>query len=305
MTDFSDDWLACRAPADTAARADELVRRLAVLPRAADGTCRVLDLGSGTGANLRHLAPLLAAAGHDRQHWTCVDYDPALLTRLPGRMAEWATNAAMACRATSAGLLIAGGNWRASVRTLRLDLCAGLSALSLPPGGLVTASALLDLVSVTWLDALLARCRAAHCGLLFALTYDGRCTLSPEHAEDARVVERVNAHQRTDKGFGPALGPAAAATAAARCRALGWCVETAQSDWVLGADMPELQYALLGGWRDAAAQMTSAEGAAAASAALDAWLRTRRGWVEAGSSRLRVGHTDLVAWVCEGNIAAT
>jgi SAM-dependent methyltransferase len=50
----------------------------------------VLDLGCGTGANLRHLAPLLAAAGAREQRWTCIDLDSALLDKLPARSADWA-----------------------------------------------------------------------------------------------------------------------------------------------------------------------------------------------------------------------
>ncbi|NBC12102.1 MAG: class I SAM-dependent methyltransferase [Gammaproteobacteria bacterium] len=295
MSDFSDAWLALRAPADTAARADELVQRLAGLAPAADGPLQVLDLGCGSGANLRHLAPLLAAVGHRRQQWTCVDHDPALLARLPAGTGEWAGAAGLACRETDDGLQLAAGGWEAVVATRRLDLAGDLRALPVPAGGLVTGSALLDLVSASWLDTLLARCRTNGCALLFTLSYDGRCTVSPAHGEDARVVGLVNRHQRTDKGFGPALGPAAAERAAARCRALGWRVEMAPSDWVLGTEAPDLQQALLAGWRDAAAEMAASSGAALPASRLDAWLTARCGWVAAGRSWLRVGHQDLLA----------
>ena len=46
-----------------------------------------------------------------------------------------------------------------------------------------------------------------------ALTYDGRIDLSPADPLDATIASAVNAHQHTDKGFGPALGPSAAAAA--------------------------------------------------------------------------------------------
>jgi SAM-dependent methyltransferase len=295
VSDFSDAWLALRVTADTAARADGLVQGLAGLPPAADGVLHVLDLGCGTGANLRHLAPLLAAVGHRRQQWTCVDHDRALLARLPVGTADWATGAGFECLDTDAGLLLAGGDWQAAVATRRLDLAGELPRLPVPAAGLVTASALLDLVSAPWLDTLLARCHAGGCVLLFTLSYDGRCTLAPTHGDDARVVGLVNRHQRTDKGFGPALGPAAAEWTMARCQSLGWQVETATSDWVLGAEAPDLQHALLAGWRDAAAAMAATSGVVLPTSRLDAWLDARRGWVSAGRSWLRVGHRDLLA----------
>ncbi|WP_295881752.1 class I SAM-dependent methyltransferase [uncultured Thiohalocapsa sp.] len=291
---FSDDWLALRAPADAAARADRLVQHLRALPTAADAVLEVLDLGCGTGANLRHLAPLLARTGHLRQHWCCVDQDAALLARLPARTARWAETTDLCCTPRAHGLCLEGAGWRAEVDVQRLDLHAALADLPLPAAGLVTASALLDLVSGPWLQGLLARCRHAGCGLLFALSYDGRCSLSPAHALDAAVIDLVNRHQRTDKGFGPALGPRAADDAAARCRALGWRVEVAPSDWVLGPTDAPMQRALLTGWHQAAAELAAGEGAGPA-AGLDAWLTARLAWVDAGTSVLRIGHLDLVA----------
>ncbi len=51
---------------------------------------------------------------------------------------------------------------------------------------LVTASALLDLVSERWLRALAARCAGHGAAVLFALSYDGRIVCSPEDPDDGR-----------------------------------------------------------------------------------------------------------------------
>jgi SAM-dependent methyltransferase len=293
MSDFSDDWLALREPADAAARADDLAAALGELSAAAGGALEILDLGCGTGANLRHLAPLLGAAGHAHQRWTCVDHDAALLARLPPRLGAWADAQALQCASAGAGLRIHTDRWRADVAWSRIDLAADADRLRLPRGGLVTASALLDLVSRRWLDALLGRCRAGDCALLFALSYDGRSRMTPMHPHDASVTALVNRHQRTDKGFGPALGPDAAAAAARGCGLLGYRVRTAPSDWHVGPDKAGLQRALLAGWRDAAGQMGAAE--ADPATWLDDWHAARLAAIDAGRSELRVGHLDLLA----------
>jgi len=97
MGDFSADWLALREPADSRARSAALVRQLAdrfVESPNAPGTTRlrVLDLGCGTGANLRYLAPRLAPSLGGRrwvtQDWTCVDRNLGLLADLPRRTAD-------------------------------------------------------------------------------------------------------------------------------------------------------------------------------------------------------------------------
>ena len=290
MFEFDDAWLALRAPADSAARADDLVSHLGSL-HAGQGGLRVLDLGCGTGANLRHLAPLLAEAGHAHQRWTCLDHDPALLARLPARLRDWAEAGELECRGARGGLDIRAGGWCAEVAWERADLAAEVQRLALPAGGLVTASALLDLVSEHWLATLLRRCRAARCALLFALTYDGRCGLAPAHPDDARVIALVNRHQGGDKGFGPALGPAAPAVAGHRCGALGYRVRTAASDWHLGPGLAGLQRALLAGWRDAAVAMSET----GTTAWLDHWHAAHLASIAAGTLRLDVGHMDLLA----------
>src|SRR5690606_35877728 len=122
-----------------------------------------------------------------------------------------------------------------------VDLAASLEKLALPRHSLVTASALLDLVSADWLRRLSAFCAEAEAAVLFALTYDGRIEAMPRHPDDELVRELVNRHQTTDKGFGPALGPAAAAAAVDAFVERGYEVTSAPSDWRLHPGQRELQ----------------------------------------------------------------
>ena len=79
-----------------------------------------------------------------------------------------------------------------------------------------------------------------------ALSYDGRVELDPaDAARSRRSIAAVNAHQRTDKGFGPALGPEAAQTAVERFERVGYSVVQGASDWVFGAEDREIQTEML------------------------------------------------------------
>jgi SAM-dependent methyltransferase len=259
LSAFTADWLALREPADAAARAAALIVPFAAR---AGATLHVVDLGAGAGANLRYLAPRF----NGPQDWLAVDSDPALL-------------AVLASRSAPAGV---------RVRTRLLDLARDLDALPLDGFDLVTAAALLDLVSAPWLARLAARCAVARVRVLFALTYDGRIEWSPAEDGDARVRELVNLHQRTDKGFGAALGPAAPAEAGRIFAGLGYRMRSAQSDWTLGPESRALQAALVDGWVAAAADIAPRE-----AAALEDWRRRRHEHLATGASRLRVGHIDL------------
>jgi hypothetical protein len=289
VSGFSADWLALREPFDAAARAAALVTMLRahVAPGTAAAPLEIVDLGAGAGSNLRYLAPLLGGT----QLWRLVDHDPSLLDAGVAATHAWADAQDADVRRAGSTLTIRGAGFAAEVRCEPADLTE-LDAIELPARGLVTAAALLDLVSGTWLDALARRCRAARTAICFALTYDGRMTAIPSDTADSELLALFNRHQLGDKGFGPALGPNAATAAAASFEALGYELRTEASDWSLAPEHAELQLALLDGWRGAAAEIAPAQ-----TALVEQWYARRCEHVAGRRSQLRVGHVDLVGWL--------
>jgi hypothetical protein len=262
---FSADWLALREPADHAARASDLTADVAARLRRRPLT-RALDLAGGAGSNIRYLLPRLPHI----THWTLVDHDATLLD---------------VARRTLEPLARARG---VVLETRRIDL-ADLTALPLDGCALVTASALLDLVSAPWLGALARRCRDARVDVLCTLSYDGRIVCEPREADDERVRALVNVHQRTDKGFGPAAGPEAVRMAEAAFA--GWEIRVRTSDWRLGPGTEALQRELVTGWAAAAREIAPDE-----TGPVDAWRARRLAHIDAGQSRIIVGHQDFAAW---------
>lgn len=264
MSGFSAEWLALREPVDAAARSAALgavaVEALVRL-RAAAPVIEVIDLGAGTGANLRYVAPLIAAA----QNWLLVDNDAALLAA-------------------------AAPQYPCRVEVLALDLATHLERVPLRAGSLLTAAALLDLVSAAWLASLVERIVRAGAIAWFALTYDGRMECYPPEPEDPEVRDLVNLHQLTDKGFGQALGPGAGRVTQQLLAAQGYHVHCAPSDWHVGSEHLALQHALVAGWCQAAIAIAPHR-----APALQGWLTRRRAHIAAARSELRVGHVDIVA----------
>lgn len=262
MSGFSAAWLALREPADRSARGRRLVDLLRTWR--GDRAClKVVDLGSGTGANLRTLAPRLGGP----QCWLLLDRDPDLLAE---------------ARAPAAGAV--------AVERLAVDLRDEAAAAAIGASDLVTSSALLDLVSRRYAEALVGQVVAAGAGFFAALSYDGRIAWRPADPLDETLRDLVNRHQRGDKGFGPALGPAAANSFAALFAAKGYRVETAPSDWRLGPQDAALQSALLADWLRAAGELDPA-----AAAALTDWAARRRALIMTEGAGLTVGHLDLFA----------
>ena len=90
MTGFSAQWLALREPADHRARdrtlQNKVCEQLANVARTEQRAVRLIDLGCGSGSNLRALATSLP----EQQHWTLVDYDPLLLAAARAALIAWA-----------------------------------------------------------------------------------------------------------------------------------------------------------------------------------------------------------------------
>ena len=262
MSRFSPHWLALREPYDARARNPEVLDALAAA--VGDfGSLAIADLACGAGAALRAMGSRLP----QRQRWRLVDHDPELLGR--------------ASSAAAAGI---------QVETVLADLAGEIEAVLAEPLDLVTASALLDLVSGSWLDRLTTGIASRGLMLHAALTYDGRMMFEPADGYDAEMIGAVNRHQRGDKGFGPALGPAAAAGAIARLEALSYAVVQGASDWTLGPEDVEIQNELLSGLGAAANEVGDLN-----RLEIDRWLERRRSRVALGRSSIRVGHIDFFA----------
>jgi hypothetical protein len=263
MSGFSAEWLALREPYDRAAR------NAAVLAAVADAflgetSISVVDLACGTGAALRALGPHLPPF----QRWRLVDNNLSLLARAA----------------------TAGAPPHLTVTTTPVDLVRDLELALDGALDLVTTSALLDLVSAEWLDRLVIEAAARRLPVYAALTYDGRATAAPGGAFDAELLAGFNLHQRTDKGFGPALGPTAAARAVQRFEHFGYAVVQGSADWVFGPDDRAIQDALFAGWAELGPLTTRLS-----AAEIEGWLARRRAYMAEGRSRLRVGHVDIFA----------
>jgi hypothetical protein len=261
MSGFSAEWLALREPYDLAAR-NAAVRDAFAGAFADRSSIALVDLACGTGATLRAVGPHLPR----RQIWRLVDNDLSLLARASGL----------------------GQPPDLTVTTRPVDLVRDLELALDGPLDLVTTSALLDLVSADWLDRLIIEAAARHLPVYAALSYDGRTVIEPNASLDAEILAAFNLHQRTDKGFGPALGPAAATLAVERFEHFGYSVVQGRSDWVMGPDDRDIQDALFAGWAGLGALTMPAD-------AVARWLAQRRAFLADGRSHLRLGHVDVFA----------
>jgi len=263
MSSFSAQWLALREPYDRTARNVTVLDALARAFRD-QSSIAVVDLACGTGSTLRAISSRLPA----RQNWRLVDNNLSLLAQ-----AAWLSQPPALTVAARA-----------------VDLARDLELALDGPADLVTASALLDLVSQEWIDRLALECAARGLPVYAALTYQGRVELAPAEALDGDVIAAVNRHQLTDKGFGLALGPTAAGQAMRAFERVGYTIVQGPSDWVFGTADREIQLEVLAGWAYAAQELRDV-----ATDRVAAWLARRRAHVASGRATMRIGHLDVFA----------
>lgn len=262
----SREWLALREPADAAARARDLVTCVARrLPEA--GRHVIHDLGCGTGAMSRWLAPLLPGP----QHWIMHDRDADLLEA-----------------ASAAPPAAAAGGAAVTVETRQSDVTR-LEVSDLADAGLITASALLDLMTGDELAGVVDICGGVGCPLLLTLSVVGHVEITPADPLDRRVAEAFNAHQRRATERGRLLGPNAVAFAVEEFGHRGADVLVRASPWRLGASDADLASEWLTGWVGAAREQQPQLAADA-----DVYIRRRVAQTRVGQLAVAVDHADLL-----------
>ena len=259
---FAAEWLALREPYDLRARNRDVLAAVAAA-FADQADIAVVDLACGTGSTLRAARAPPSAA-------------PDLAA---GRQ-----------RPQPAGARRANAPAGATVTPTPVDIARDLEAALDGALDLVTTSALLDLVSADWLERFAVEAAARRLPVYAALSYDGRASLDPVDPLDAAIIAAVNRHQRRNKGFGPALGPAAASEAIARFQQVGYAVVSGTSDWVFAPDDREIQNEVLAGWASAVRELDDLP-----LPEIVGWLTRRRELVAAGRTTMRVGHVDVFA----------
>jgi hypothetical protein len=260
MTGFDKTWLDLREAADHAARDRNLRKQVIDDLAVMRGETLVVDLGAGTGSTFRAFLPEALS-----WRWRLVDNDPPLLAEAKSRHAQ-----------------------SAQIECVEAHLDAPADSL-LSEARLVTASALFDLVSESFLARLVAQLAQTNAGLYAALNYDGTCRWDDRHPMDEEVVAAFNAHQRRDKGFGPALGPDATPVLKRLLEEQGFQVAMAPSPWRLEPAHAELQQQFISGVANAAGETGIVE-----EADLKDWRMARLQRIE--NSGCLVGHWDLFAF---------
>jgi hypothetical protein len=218
----------------------------------------IIDLGAGTGANQRWLAPRLPL----RQRWIHLDHDPAISRSL----------------------------WLPDDTMIIDESVEVLSQLLARPGidqRLVTCSALLDVLTTNQIYEVCGGLIDNRTPGLFSLTVTGTLGVSPSGPHDQQLLDAFNDHQRR----AGRAGPDAVRVAVDTLLGGGFTVRTQETPWHLTAsnDLAFVEQLLRERLEAAVAQDHSLTTTAAT------WFELRRTQLRDGILRIDLGHLDILA----------
>ena len=274
MSEFSAEWLDLREAADARARNSDIANAVAARFALRD-ELSVLDLGAGTGANLRATAQILPA----RQTWTLVERDTALIEAARVKLVRWAEH-----HTTDGDALeLEKGGRKIRVTFKSADLAREMQALVDDGAQLVSASAFFDLTSESFIRELSKAIVAKRAAFYATLTFNGLQKWTPHRPSDNQIKAAFQRHQMRDKGFGPAAGPLAASHLVDQFRINGYMALEGESPWRLERGDRMLIDELVRG-----NAVVASEDSAIDTKAVVAWVGVSR-------TAAYVGHTDVFA----------
>jgi hypothetical protein len=218
----------------------------------------IIDLGAGTGANQRWLAPRLPL----RQRWIHLDHDPVISRSLP-----------------------------LPDDTMIIDESVeALSQLLARPGvdqRLVTCSALLDVLTTDQIHEVCGALIDNRVPGLFSLTVTGTFGVSPTDPHDQQLLDAFNDHQRRTGR----AGPDAVNVALDAMLGGGFTVRTQETPWRLTASNdPAFVEQLLRERLEAAVAQDPSLATTAAT-----WFELRRTQLTDGILHIDLGHLDILS----------
>lgn len=267
IREVSSDWLALREAEDSRARSRELAGL--VLDLLPPGPLTVHDLGSGTGSMMRWLAPLLPGP----QTWVLHDWNAALTER--------ALEAAPPRDLFDAPV---------SIRS-RVGELERLESADLEVASLVTASALLDVLTSREARNIVHACVEVGAPALLSLSVTGEVELQPWDARDKLFEAAFNDHQRREVAGGRLLGRYGGPIVRGLFAEAGWKVRTTRTSWRLTDAEPCLLREWFDGWVNSAEEHRPGLRDECAG-----YRELRDGQLHRGDLSAIVHHLDLLAW---------
>jgi len=194
-------WLELRIPYDLNARNLNVEKScLQYLQR--KKKIKILDLGSGTGANSRYYFSKIS----QNQDWIMVDENPEFLEIAIDKLKIWALKNGYESQEKSSKLILTNQEHIITVQTIVGSILDIESTIDLKTFDFAVANAIFDLFSEKQFQLLIECLKNYQLPLLTTINYTGM-SFYPQTDEDEIFIDYYHKHMQRPQDFGKAMGP--------------------------------------------------------------------------------------------------
>lgn len=285
-SDLTPGWLAARYLFDMKSRALRLEQKfIASLPQGKK--LRLVDLGTGTGANFFYLSKRIP----NPQHWLLTEQDHDLLQSIPQCIDQFSALYEPPAAASWMERLESG---EISYEIIAGDIFTSCQNFLKLPCDAITANAVFDLNSEDQFRSLIRSILSspsASAPLYFTLHLDGQLSLNPSDIHDRLVCNRYQQHMARKQKFGSAMAANAANLMRQIMSAEGYQVQACSSPWEISGEHENFLQENLSFMKSALLDGSKLD----EQEILTAWFQKRERQIARGELEMVIGHSDLLA----------
>ena len=288
--DYDDpiQWLSHRFACDAAARHAATERQFLDFFAQHQTTLRLVDLGSGTGANFRYYFERIPHP----QSWTLIEQDPALSEACRVSLRQFADERGYTWEEEDGQLRINKPGQTATVSLVsgRIEQVEQLTDLTQTDA--ITANAVFDLLSFEQFDTLVGKLIQYEVCLLATLNYYETSFL-PFAEEDHRFLRLYHTHMKRPQPFGMAMGADCSEEMLDLLEQHPMAVAQGGSQWHLKKHHSTMHHYLLHFMENALHELNLS---AAERQGFDQWFEEKRQLSRERKLEIIVDHSDIFAY---------
>ena len=281
-------WLAHRFACDAAARHHEIERKFLAFFERHQTSLKVVDVGSGTGANFRYYFDRIP----HQQTWTLIEQDSNLIKACRICLEKFAHERGYGWQPQDDAFLLTASEKTATINIVQGSLEYLEQLADLRQTDVVTANAVFDLLSFEQFDTLVRKLAQHEVCLLATLNYYETSFL-PFSQQDHRFLRLYHMHMKRPQVFGIAMGPDCSEEMLDLLAQHHMMIEQEGSQWHLKKHHTTMHHYLLHFIEHAVAELNlSLE----EKQAFDSWLNDKKKLCRERELEIIIDHSDIFAY---------
>lgn len=284
---FDPNWLETRYRFDSSARKNSTEKKM-LNHFSSHGNINILDIGAGTGNNVRYYSPFLP----QNQSWLLLDSDPLLNSQSLVLLSQWAKKNHWPYQLSENELQFQISTKTITVKKKLGSLLELNKIIDLAKVNLITANAVFDLFSSLQWKIFLNQLTPFSLPLLATLNYS-EMSFFPFCKINQKYIHLYNDHMTRKQKFGKAMGASCAQEMSDILTQYNYNTITEQSNWIIDPKENIMLNFLIHFMEKSVDEMISSP---LEKKTFHQWIEKKRKDIKEARLKAKVQHIDIFAW---------